>query len=196
MTALRAGAGTQKRSLEELGVAAPNARSHPARPPPSPTTERRVAATPRRVRSSPTPLLELIIRRRVAGGAARIEEGTRGVRTGPSSAPPGAGRARRPVDFDALSAAVPDDDPAAEIVPRLWMSEPERADGEATDDLLMEVESCLRTLRLMNVDRRIKELAAEIAGAGRSGDDARLNQLLMEDVELKRRKQQLSELRG
>ncbi|HYN86115.1 MAG TPA: DNA primase [Pyrinomonadaceae bacterium] len=98
------------------------------------------------------------------------------------------------VDFDSLSESIGEDDPASEIVPRLWMSEPERAEGEATDDLWPEVESCLKTLRLMRVDRRIKELAAEIAAAGRDGDDARLGQLLMEDVELKRGKQQLSEV--
>ncbi|HEX5709253.1 MAG TPA: DNA primase [Pyrinomonadaceae bacterium] len=102
----------------------------------------------------------------------------------------------RSLDFDSLMSSVGEDDPAAEIVPRLWMSEPERAEGEAADDLWPEVESCLKTLSLMRVDRRIKELAAEIASADRSGDDARRDELIMEDLEWKRRKRQLSEVRG
>jgi DNA primase len=100
------------------------------------------------------------------------------------------------VDFDSLSAAVGDAAGAAELVPRLWMGEPERAEGEATDDLMTEAESCLCALRLMRIDRRIKELAAEIAEADRAGETERRDQLIMEDLEWKRRKQQLSVVSG
>jgi DNA primase len=100
------------------------------------------------------------------------------------------------VDFTSLSDAVGDDPSAAEHVPRLWMGEPERADGEATDDLLAEATSCLRALRTMRVDRRIRELAAEIVEADRAGDAERRDRLIMEDLEWKRHKQQLSEVRG
>lgn len=100
------------------------------------------------------------------------------------------------VDFTSLEEVVGADPLAAELVPRLWMGEGERAEGEATDDLLAEAESCVRALRLMRVDRRVRELAAEIAEADRAGDEERRDRLIMEDLEWKRRKQQLSEVRG
>jgi DNA primase len=90
------------------------------------------------------------------------------------------------VDFSTLSSLTEGDDDAADLVPLVLMHEPERAEGEATDQYLAEAESCLQTLRLMNLDRRIKELAAEITEADRAGDDARRDRLVMEDLNLKR----------
>ncbi|HJQ30835.1 MAG TPA: DNA primase [Pyrinomonadaceae bacterium] len=91
------------------------------------------------------------------------------------------------VSFDSLSALV-GEDPAQGFLPELWMYEPERAEGEAADQFLAEAESCLMTLRLMSYDRRIRELAAEIAAADRAGEEARRDELIMEDLELKRRR--------
>ena len=91
------------------------------------------------------------------------------------------------VSFEALSELI-GEDPAAAHLPELWMHEPERAEGEATDTFLSEAESCVMTLRLMSYDRRIRELAAEIAAADRAGDEARRDRLIMEDLELKRRR--------
>jgi DNA primase len=91
------------------------------------------------------------------------------------------------VSFDSLSALV-GEDPAQAFLPELWMYEPERAEGEAADQFLAEAGSCLMTLRLMSYDRRIRELAAEIAAADRAGEDARRDELVMEDHELKRRR--------
>ncbi len=102
----------------------------------------------------------------------------------------------RDVDFDALEELVGGDAVASEIIPRLWMGESERAEGEATDDLLAEAQSCIRTLRLMMIDRRVRELAAGIVEAERAGDAQTRDRLIMEDLELKRRKQQLSEVRA
>ena len=68
------------------------------------------------------------------------------------------------------------------------MHEPERAEGEATDAFIAEAEGCLTTLRLMSYDRRIKDLAAEIASADRAGDETLRDRLIMEDLELKRRR--------
>ena len=59
------------------------------------------------------------------------------------------------------------------------------------DQFLAEAESCLLTLRLMQLDRRIKGLAAEIAEADRAGDEARRDRLIMEDLDLKRRRTSL-----
>jgi DNA primase len=94
----------------------------------------------------------------------------------------------RTVDFSTLGALTEDDPVAADLVPLVLMHEPERAEGEATDAFLEEAESCLMTLRLMSYDRRLKELAAEIAAADRAGEDARRDRLIMEDFELKRRR--------
>ena len=94
------------------------------------------------------------------------------------------------VSFDALDGLV-GDDPARAFLPELWMYEPERAEGEAADAFLAEAEGCLMTLRVMSYDRRIKGLAAEIAAADRAGDEARRDTLIMEDLELKRRRSAL-----
>ncbi len=93
-----------------------------------------------------------------------------------------------PVDFSSLGALTEGDAVAADVVPLVLMHERERAEGEATDAFLAEAESCLVTLRLMSYDRRIRELAAEIAAADRAGDDARRDELVMEDLELKKRR--------
>jgi DNA primase len=92
------------------------------------------------------------------------------------------------VDFSTLGRLTEDDPAVADIVPLVLMHEPERAEGEATDAFLTEAESCLMTLRLMSYDRRLKELAAEIVAADRAGEEARRDELIMEDLELKRRR--------
>jgi DNA primase len=97
----------------------------------------------------------------------------------------------RPVDFSTLGALTEDDPLAADVVPLVLMHEPERAEGEATNAFLEEAESCLMTLRLMSYDRRLKELAAEITAADRAGEEARRDELIMEDLELKRRRTSL-----
>ena len=94
----------------------------------------------------------------------------------------------RPVDFSTLGALTEGDAVAADVVPLVLMHEPERAEGEATDQFFAEADSCLTTLRLMRLDRRIKDLAAEIARADRAGDEAARDRLIMEDLELKRRR--------
>lgn len=91
------------------------------------------------------------------------------------------------VAFDTLAARTKDDVAAVDIVPLLLMSEPQRVEGEATDDVLVRAEGCLLTLRLNKVDRRLKALAAEIAAAKRAGDTARHDELVMEKFELERR---------
>jgi len=91
-----------------------------------------------------------------------------------------------PVDFSTLGELTEGDVIATDLVPLLLMGESERALDEATDAVLAEAESCLVALRLMMVDRRLKELAAEIASADRAGDNERRDQLIMEDLEWKK----------
>lgn len=96
-----------------------------------------------------------------------------------------------PVDFTNLGAKTEEDPLAADLVPLLLMSEPQRDEGEAVDDTLASAESCLSTLKLMAVDRRINEITVELANAERTGDAERRDRLALEHLELSRRKKQL-----
>jgi DNA primase len=100
------------------------------------------------------------------------------------------------VDFASLGAKTEDDPLAADLVPLILMSEPQRAEGEAVDDTLANAESCLNALRLMMVDRRISELSIEIAAAERVGDTERRDQLALEHLEWARRRKAVSNLRS
>ncbi|HEX9918652.1 MAG TPA: DNA primase [Pyrinomonadaceae bacterium] len=96
------------------------------------------------------------------------------------------------VSFDTLGRRTEGDAVASDLVPLLLMSEPvERAQGEATDDVLAEAESCLLTLRLMRVERRLKDLAIEITVAERAGDNERRDALVMENLNWTRRRSAL-----
>ena len=95
------------------------------------------------------------------------------------------------VGFDSLNELM-GGDPAQAFLPELWMYEPERAEGEAVDVFLAKAEGCLITLRLMSYERRIRELAAEIAAAGRAGEESLQGSLMMKKIELEK---QLATLR-
>ncbi len=95
------------------------------------------------------------------------------------------------VDFATLSAKTENDEVAADLVPLLLMSEPQRAEGEAVDDTLAHAESCLAALRLMSFDRRIGELGTEIAAAERAGDLERRDRLAIEHLDWTRRRSAL-----
>jgi DNA primase len=97
------------------------------------------------------------------------------------------------VNFDTLGGRTEGDPVAADLVPLLLMSEPvaERAEGESADDVVAEAESCLLTLRLMRVERRLKDLAIEITVAERAGDNERRDALVMENLHWTRRRSAL-----
>jgi hypothetical protein len=61
-------------------------------------------------------------------------------------------------------------------------------DDDKPEDVRLTVGKCLDALRLVNIDRRIRELSAEIAAAERNGDDDRRVALIMEYGELDRRR--------
>ncbi len=77
------------------------------------------------------------------------------------------------------------------FVPQLMMSEPQREEGEATDDLRAQAVKCLTAMRLIMVDKHLQTLAAEIAAAERAGENERLNKLVMERLEWTRRRNNL-----
>jgi DNA primase len=104
--------------------------------------------------------------------------------------------ARETVDFSTLSAKTEDDPVASDLVPLLLMSEVQRAEGEALDDVMTIAESCLNALRVMSVDRRLSELSNEIAAADRAGDTERRDRLSSEHLEWARRKNQMLDMRS
>jgi hypothetical protein len=95
------------------------------------------------------------------------------------------------ISFDALDARAGEDEELHKLVALVWWSEPQRAEGEAPDAVLTEAESCLATLQLMRVERRLKELSAEIAAAERAGEEARRDALVMEHLAWTRRRNTL-----
>jgi DNA primase len=95
------------------------------------------------------------------------------------------------VEFDALNARAGDDEELHKLLALVWWSEAQRAEGEALDEVLGAAESCLTTLRLMRVERRLKELNAEIMAAERAGDAARRDELVMENLEWTRQRNTL-----
>jgi DNA primase len=95
------------------------------------------------------------------------------------------------VDFATLGSRTEGDAVAEDLVPLLLMHEPERAEGEATDAVLAEAESCLTALRLMRIERRLKDLQAGVAAADRANDAERRDRLVMEQLEWTRRRNAL-----
>ncbi len=88
------------------------------------------------------------------------------------------------ISFDSLSEATTDDPKASELLARLMMDEP----AESFDDSLAQADSCLNALHLMKLDRRIEEMASEIAEADRAGDGERRDRLAMAKLELSKRR--------
>jgi DNA primase len=95
------------------------------------------------------------------------------------------------VDFSTLGELTEGDAVAADLVPLILMGESPRAEGEAADDTLAEAESCLAALKVMSVEHRLKELAAAINEAERAGDDTRRDTLVLENLDLTRRRNAL-----
>jgi DNA primase len=95
------------------------------------------------------------------------------------------------VEFDTLNAGAGDDEELHKLVALVWWSEAQRAEGEALDDVLGAAESCLTTLRLMRIERRLRELSAEIVAAERAGETARRDELVMENLEWTRQRNTL-----
>ena len=84
-----------------------------------------------------------------------------------------------------------EDEIASDLVPILLMSEPPREEDEAIDEVLVEAENCLATLRSMAISRRILEISQELAFAEQVGDEELLNNLVTEQIELARMRREL-----
>jgi DNA primase len=88
-------------------------------------------------------------------------------------------------DLDALMLKTEGDTVSQELLPMLLLG----SDGDGTEngkdeDLRVVVVKCLDALRLVNIDRRIRELTAEIGAAEREGDEKRAMELITEKFSL------------
>jgi DNA primase len=83
-------------------------------------------------------------------------------------------------DIDSLTSRIGENETfALQFVPVLWIGESPDVAEKGYDPLLV-AEKCLDALRLVNINRRIRELGPEIAAAERAGDDKRLLELTSE----------------
>ena len=95
------------------------------------------------------------------------------------------------VDYAYLSQRTEGDTVASDLIPVLLMSDSLSPDEQDNDGRKFIAERCIETLRLMKVDRRIDELKTELAAAERNGDQDRLAQLSIEQVELQKKRNAL-----
>jgi DNA primase len=88
------------------------------------------------------------------------------------------------VGFDSISAAIGDDAQAEELLARLMMTET----TDSFDELMAAADKSLKAIKLLNLERAIEELRAQLAEAQRAADDEKLYRLAMEEQELKKRR--------
>jgi DNA primase len=84
-----------------------------------------------------------------------------------------------------------DDETAVDFIPVLLMSESPRETGEALDEVLIQAENCIATLREMAISNRILEISQELMLAEQSGNQELLGQLVGEQIDLARMKHEL-----
>jgi DNA primase len=94
------------------------------------------------------------------------------------------GTDKKEITYEVLSEATADNGVAAEILPRLLISEP----AESFDESLADANSCLDALRLMKLDRQIDELSTQIAEADRAGNAAERDRLVMKKLGLSKQR--------
>lgn len=90
------------------------------------------------------------------------------------------------LDYANLSQKTEGHAAAAELLPLLLMSDSLLETDQDRDSRLLVAERCIDTLRLMKIDRRIDELKTELAAAERNDDNAKLDKLVMEQIELQK----------
>ena len=99
-------------------------------------------------------------------------------------------RAGYEVDFDFLSRSA-EGDPIADLLPALLMRAPEDSEAVQAETRESTAQKCIDALRLMQVDRRITDLMAEMATAERNGATDLRDKLATEQLELTRRRSTL-----
>ena len=92
------------------------------------------------------------------------------------------------LDYSYLSQKTEGDPIAAEMIPLLLMGDSLLPEEHNNDGRKFIAERCIQALRLMRVDRRIAEIKTELVAAERNGDEGRLAQLVMEQLDLTRQR--------
>src|SRR5215203_3527677 len=95
------------------------------------------------------------------------------------------------VTLERLTELTGDDEVLHDFLPILMMTQPHREVGEVIDEVLLQAENCMFTLRSMAISNRILEVSHDLIAAEQSGDSERINQLVTEHLELSKMKQHL-----
>ncbi len=95
------------------------------------------------------------------------------------------------VTGESLLQIIEDDAAASDFASVLLLSEPAREKDEAIDEVLVEAENCVATLRGMAISRRILDISQELSYAEQVGDIELRDRLVMEQIELARLKRDL-----
>ena len=90
------------------------------------------------------------------------------------------------VSLEQILELVGEDEIAHDFVPVLMMAEPQREDGEVIDDVLHKAENCVFTLRSMAIVNRIREVAQETIHAQQTGNQALVERLTYEHLDLEK----------
>lgn len=101
------------------------------------------------------------------------------------------GESQAPLNFAALTEELENDPVAADYIAFLSMGERQRAQGEAIDEVLAKAETCFAALRIMRIERRLRELKAELAIAEREGRLEEFARLDSEHLDLARLRSQI-----
>jgi len=91
------------------------------------------------------------------------------------------GEDEKAITYESLSEAIADNRSAAEILPRILITEP----AESFDESLADANSCVTTLRMMRLDREENEVELRLADAVRNADDKQIEQLATKKLKLK-----------
>ncbi len=93
--------------------------------------------------------------------------------------------------LDNVRSHIEDDEFLQDFVPLLMMTEPKRVSGEVIDEVFHQAENCIFSLRSMAISNRIFEISQELIAAEQSGNSESMQQLVTEQLDLARMKQDL-----
>lgn len=93
---------------------------------------------------------------------------------------------KQPITPETLVEHLADDEEMLDLAHRLLSGEPKRAREDAMDDVLIDAENCVFTLRNMAIANRITELSREATLAEHSGNTDLFNKLIYEQLKLEK----------
>lgn len=93
--------------------------------------------------------------------------------------------------LDNIAGYIDDDEFLQDFVPLLMMTEPKRVSGEVIDEVFHQAENCIFSLRSMAISNRIFEISQDLIVAEQSGNKAAIQQLVGEQIDLARMRQDL-----